>query len=279
MKMRYLAFAPLMMLTTAGAGVMTGGCSSGGGGATTGSGGTSGGNTPVLTMANLLSDFEDATAATIVQAGTPTRNGYWYSYNDMAATCVQMPANGAAYVGSAPTTPPGASPGPSPTMGGNALHAVWTGCSTWGAGVGADLNQPQLEAGTYSGPKVPYDLTAYQGITFWAASSPTGDNKLRVKLPMTDETKIADGGNCNEADPTIGMNKCSDDWGQVFSLPTNGSWTQIIVKFSDSTKFKQEGWGHTFPWNPAHVTSIQVQSQGSEMGQSFDFWLDDFYLY
>ena len=272
MKMRYLAFCSLMMAPAAG-GMMTGGCSSGGGTGTTGGGGSSGGS---LSMDNILSSFEDPTAATILQAGTPPRNGYWYSYNDMAATCVQMPANMAAYVGSTPPTP---SPGPSPTMGGMALHAQWTGCSTWGAGVGADLNQPQLEAGTYSGPKVPYDLTGYTGVTFWAMSSMTADNKLRVKLPMTDETKIADGGNCNEADPTIGMNKCSDDWGQVFSLPTNGNWQQVTVTFSDATKFKQEGWGHTFPWNPAHVTSIQVQSQGSEMGQSFDFWLDDFYLY
>jgi hypothetical protein len=265
-----------MMATAASGGMMTGGCSSSGGGAgPDGSAGTTGGPPK---MENLLSDFEDPTAATIVQAGTPPRNGYWYSYNDMSTTCMQTPANGAMYVGAAPPTPPGASPGPSPTMGGNALHAVWTGCATWGAGVGADLNQPQLEAGTYSGPKVPYDLTGYTGITFWAASSTAGDNKLRVKLPMTDETKIADGGNCNEADPTIGMNKCSDDWGQVFSLPTNGSWTQIVVNFGDSTKFKQEGWGHTFPWNPMHVTSIQIQSQGSETSQSYDFWVDDVYL-
>ena len=64
----------------------------------------------------------------------------------------------------------------------------------------------------------------------------------------------------------------------VFALPTNGTWTQITVKFSDTTKFKQEGWGQTFPWNPTHVTSIQIQSQGTEIGQSYDFWLDDIYL-
>ena len=50
----------------------------------------------------------------------------------------------------------------------------------------------------YMGPKVPYDLTGYTGITFWAMSSTTADNKLRVKIPMTDETKIADGGSCDE---------------------------------------------------------------------------------
>jgi hypothetical protein len=224
---------------------------------------------------NLISSFEDPTAATVLMNGTPPRNGYWYSYNDnnpagTDATCMQTPANGAAYVGA---TPPSPSPGPSAGM---ALHAQWTGCSVWGAGVGADLGQPALEAGTYSGPKVPYDLTGYTGITFWAMSSTTADNKLRIKVPMTDETKIADGGKCDES--VVGTNKCSDDWGMVFALPTNGSWTQITVKFDDSTKFKQEGWGAVFPWKPADVTSIQVQSQGTETSQTYDFWLDDFYL-
>ena len=264
MKMRYLSLCSLMVLTGVGGGMVTGGCGStntapDGGGGTTGN----------LDPANKLSDFEDPAAATVVQAGSPLRNGYWYSYNDASATCVQMPANMAAYVGSTPATP-------SPFMGGMALHAVWTGCTVWGAGVGADIGQPILDGGMYTGAKVPYDLTGFTGITFWAMSSMTADNKLRVKIPMTDETKIADGGKCDEA--VVGVNKCSDDYGQVFSLPTNGMWTQITVSFADTTKFKQEGWGQTFTWNPKDVTSIQIQSQGSETGQSYDFWLDDFYL-
>jgi hypothetical protein len=259
MKMRYLSLfsLPLMMLTSAGGGLLSSGC-----------GGSGGGTSSGVDPANLLSDFEDPAAATIVQSGG--RNGYWYSYNDASATCVQMPPNMAAYVGDTPPTP---STGPSGKM---ALHAVWTGCSVWGAGVGADIGQPALDGGMYVGNKVPYDVTPYTGITFWALSSATADTKLRVKIPMTDETKIADGGSCDEA--VVGVNKCSDDWGQVFQLPTTGKWVQITVKFSDATKFKQEGWGQTFPWNPAHVTSIQVQSQGSELSQSYDFWLDDMYL-
>jgi hypothetical protein len=264
--MRYLSLCSLMVLTGVGGGMMAGGCGGSGGGGAAGSGGGGG----ALDPANLLSNFEDPAAATIVQSGTPLRNGYWYSYNDASATCVQMPANMAPYVGS---TPPMASPGPSGMM---ALHAVWTGCSVWGAGVGADIGQPILDGGMYTGPKVPYDITGFTGITFWAMSSMTGDNKLRVKIPMTDETKIVDGGKCDEA--VVGVNKCSDDFGMVFSLPTNGSWTQITVSFTDTTKFKQEGWGQTYAWNPKDVTSIQVQSQGTETSQPYDFWLDDFYL-
>jgi hypothetical protein len=238
-----------------------------------------------LDPANLLSDFEDVAAATIVQAGTPARNGYWYSYNDWAAdgvdkdTCMQTPMSGPqamaksiptpTYVGEAPPSADG-----SGQAGSLALHAQWNGCSVWGAGIGADLNQPMLpDGGTYSGPKVPYDLTGYTGVTFWAAVTPNSDSDtaLRIKFPMTDETKVADGGNCVEDTNT----KCSDDFGYKFNLPANGNWKQITVKFSDAA-FATEGWGKQFPWNPMHVTSIQIQSQN--MGEKYDFWIDDMYL-
>jgi hypothetical protein len=256
--------APMFLAAPA---LMTGACGSSGGSGTTGAAGTGGGNTndPM----NLVSDFEDASAATVVAVNG--RNGYWYTYNDNSpagtdATCMQTPGNGAAYVGSAPPSP---SPGGSPTT---ALHAQWSGCMVWGAGIGADLGQPPQDGGTYSGPKVPYDLTGYTGITFWAMSSTTGDVNLRVKLPMTDETKTGDGGNCVDS----ATNKCSDDWGQTFKMPNTGAWTQVKVVFSDSAHFKQEGWGATFPWNPAHVTSIQIQS--SDKTEAYDFWIDDVYL-
>ncbi len=254
--------APLFL--AAAPAVFSGACGSSGG--STGGGGSGGG---AMDADNLVSDFEDPAAATVVQAGTPKRNGYWYSYNDASATCVQTPKNGDPYVGSAP-------PSAAPMGGSSALHAVWNGCSVWGAGVGADLGQPTVDAGSYTGPKVPYDLSAYKGISFWAMSDPTGDNKLRIKLPMTDETKVADGGLCDET--KVGVGKCSDDWGQAFTLPTNGNWTQVTVMFSEASKFKQEGWGAAFPWNPAHVTSIQIQNAGGEMGQKYDFWIDNVYL-
>jgi len=158
-----------------------------------------------------------------------------------------------------------------------ALNAQWNNCSVWGAGVGADFNQPPApDGGIYMGPKQEYDISAYKGIVFWAMATPGSDTQLRVKVNMSDETKIADGGKCDETQPDIGTNKCSDAWGQTFSLPTNGSWAKITVNFSDTTKFKQEGWGHTFPWNPAHAVSLQIQ--GRDTGESYDFWLDDVYF-
>ena len=105
MKMRHLSFfslATACVFLTGGAALLGGsGCSStssGGGGGTTGGGG-SGGSGVTLDPANKISDFEDLAAATVVTAGTPARNGYWYTYNDdnpkgTDATCIQTPTSG-----------------------------------------------------------------------------------------------------------------------------------------------------------------------------------------
>jgi hypothetical protein len=258
---------------TAGRGGVTGSAGSGGaagGSGAAGNGGSGGNGAVTLDAKNLLADFEDPVAV-VTMSGSPARNGQWYAYNDGSSTCIETPAADTQYATAVPPTFDGT---PNNTR---ALHAQWTGCFIWGAGVGSDLNVPIVAGGVYTGPRVPYDLTGYTGITFWARSASTADNMLRVKLLMTDETRIADGGNCNEADPAIGSNMCSDSWGKLFALPTNGAWQQIAVNFADLS-FKQEGWGHIFPWNPAHVIAINFQSQDAEVGQLYDFWLDDVYL-
>ncbi len=85
-----LIFSAPLFLAAAPA-VFSGACSSSGGDSTDGGTGATGGG---LDPANKLSDFEDTAAATVTASGTPPRNGYWYTYNDMSATCVQKPANG-----------------------------------------------------------------------------------------------------------------------------------------------------------------------------------------
>jgi hypothetical protein len=257
-----------VFLTSASA-VVVGGC-----------GGSKNNTTIELLPENKLSDFEDIAAATIVQAGSPMRNGYWYTYNDdnpkgTDATCMQTPPSGPQLLPDPPATYKGETP-PTNHMGitGFALHGMWSGCSVWGAGIGADINQPAAEdGGTYNGPKVPYNVAPYIGVAFWAMAKEGTDTALRMKFPMTDETKIADGGDCDEA--VLGVGKCSDDFGKQFNLPSNGTWKQFTVLFAD-TAFKQEGWGQSFTWNPAHVTSIQIQSV--DKTEPYDFWIDDLYF-
>jgi hypothetical protein len=286
MKMRHFSFFSLatacVFLTGSAAllgGSGCGGSSSGGSGGSTGSGGTGGGGVTLLPE-NKISDFEDLAAATVVMSGTPPRNGYWYTYNDdnpkgTDTTCVQTPPSGPQLAPAmAPPWIPQASPSANSSgqAGSFALHVTWQGCTVWGAGIGADLNQPVMDGGTYTGKKVQYNVGAYSGITFWAMATAGSDTALRIKIPMSDETKVEDGGDCVEG----ANNKCSDDFGYKFSLPANGNWKQITLKFSDTTNFAQEGWGAVFPWNPAHVTSIQIQSQ--DKMEMYDFWIDDMYF-
>jgi hypothetical protein len=287
MKTRHFSFfslATAYVLLTSASGIIGGVGCGGSSGTPTGTGGSGGmGDTTVVEPDNLISNFEDLAAATVTMSGTPPRNGYWYPYNDDnpvgTSTCVQVPKAGPqvvppevapTYVGEAPPTPAPTTMG-ALMPGGFALRAKWMGCNIWGAGVGADLGQPQVDGGTYMGPKVPYDITPYKGVTFLAMATVGTDTALRIKLPMTDETKIEDGGLCMESATT----KCSDDWGAKFNLPSNGTWKRITVMWTDAG-FMQEGWGAIFPWNPAHVTSIQIQSV--DKVEAYDFYIDDMYF-
>jgi hypothetical protein len=233
-----------------------------------GGGGTGGS----IVWPELVSDFEDLAGATVVGTGSPPRHGSWYTYNDASPTCVQTPAAGAHYVGEAPPVRP---PTPSGAFGGFlTLHALWAGCSTWGAGIGADINTPVVPDGEiYTGPKVPYDLSRFGGIRFFARGEPNTDTHLRFKLPMRATTAIQNGGTCD--DIVVGADRCGDDWGLQFDLPANGTWKEYVVRFS-GVAFMQEGWGAAVPWNPSDVTGIQIQS--ANKGEPYDFWIDDMYL-
>ena len=245
-----------------------------------GGAGTSGTGSSELTPNNLISDFENDAAATVVMTGNPPRHGDWYTYNDDAPTgtdpfCVQTPpAAQQSPTGQWVPYPVEAPPGGvrQGSTGRLALHGSWQGCIVWGAGIGAMLNVPVDPAGgTYSGPQIPYDVTPFSGVTFWAMAAAGTSTALRIKFPMTDDVGVDNGGLCVES-PT---GKCYDDYGESFSFPADGTWRQITVRWSDPG-FRQEGWGTRFPWTPSHVTSIQIQS--SQLGGTYDFWIDDLYF-
>jgi len=263
--------SPACVFLAAGSGILGGAC------------GGSGGDGSELRPENLISDFEGSAGATVTMDGNPPRNGRWFAYNDdnpkgTDPSCAQTPPSDtqrapdppAAYLGS---PPPSGRPG---TKGSQALHAQWSGCSAWGAGIGADLNDPTADGGTGGGTvrtKTAYDVTPFRGVTFWALSGASSAASLRLKFPMTDEAKVSEGGNCDET--MVGAGKCSDDFGEPFTLPAGGSWKQFTIKWSDPT-FNQVGWGAHFPWNPTHVTSIQIESV--DVGSHYDFWVDDIYF-
>lgn len=226
---------------------------------------------------DLISDFEDTSAAPVLRLGWPPRNGFWYTYNDATRTCTQTPkpATQAQAAGMKPVTYVGATP-PSPgtgPSGGRALRAQWKGCTGWGAGIAADFNAGMNLDGTlYMGPKVSYDIHAYTGITFWAMTNGGSDVNVRINMPMLKTLKVADGGNCDEAD--AGAGKCGDHWGETVTLPA-GKWGRVTIRFADGG-FRQQGTGGATPWDPLDVTGVEIQS--SDANQTYDFWIDDVYL-
>jgi len=245
---------------TPGAGGSTGAAGTGSGtgaGGTTGTGAAGTGAAAVdCTMdpgstTDTISDFEDGSGSVLANG---MRNGAWYSYIDTAPTCAVMPLPHAAVTA-------GEIPG-GRCASLFALHFTGTGCSVFGAGVGTDLAAPAAgDAGATSTAKVPYDVTGYSGISFWSRADK--GTSMRFKMPMTDETKTTDGGNCTE----VATAKCSDDFGANIALTTK--WIKHTVMFST---MHQEGWGKVFTWTPGHVTSIQFQVPVVPM---FDVWIDD----
>jgi hypothetical protein len=203
------------------------------------------------TTTDTISDFEDGTGSVLTSDG---RNGGWYSYVDTATTCMVMPPpNGTATAGEIP--------------GGRcqstfAMHFSGMGCTDFGAGVGTDLAAPAAtDAGATSAAKTPYDVTPYKGVSFWSRADKGAS--MRFKMPMTDDTKTTDGGNCVQSTTVM----CSDDFGANIALTK--SWVKHTVMFST---MKQEGWGKTFVWTPGHVTSLQFQVPKTA---PFDLWIDD----
>jgi hypothetical protein len=252
-----------------GSGSLAGLGGAGVGGAGAGAGGEGGPVCSGCVAPPLLSDFEDLAGATIVRYGDPPRNGFWYTSNDGSPSCTQTPAPGDPYVGEAPPTGV-----PNAEMGSLSLHGFWSGCTTWGAAIGADLNVPiSTDGAIYVGPKRPYDLTDYAGLTFWARGEPGSEGHLRLEVPMRATTERENGGSCDEE--IVGVGRCGDDWGEEFSLPANGSWKQFTIFFSD-VPFFQEGWGAIVAWDAKEVTSIRIRSVTP--GVTYDFWLDDMYL-
>ena len=171
-----------------------------------------------------------------------------------------------------PSVPPTPSPGPS---GGLALRATWGGCTVWGAGIGADLNLVEPADGGV-GTKLPYDLTGYRGITFWAAATPGSDTKLRFKVVMRAETRIRTAGRAmktgrrQQVRRLLGPDLRAADRRKLAA-------DHRVVRGPDEVQAGGVG-PRGSPGIPRDVLGIQIQSQGTEMDQPFDFWIDDVYL-
>jgi hypothetical protein len=235
---------PLEASGSGSGGTSQGGSSSSGGSAGSagsagkvGSSGSAGAPPMAVTM---IDDFEDGDNDILEQAG---RSGGWYAANDGQGT--QTPAPNTPLLPSLLMPPRGMS-----TRG---VHTFGGPFAQWGALIGVSLSSDEA-----------YDLSDYDGISFWVRSgalAPGAANRVRFMLPTA---QTNDGGGC-----TI----CNDHFG-VF-VPLTPQWTRIEVDFSEVT---QEGFGEPELPSPDLTTVSAIQFIFPQ-DVSFDLWVDDVELY
>jgi hypothetical protein len=190
-------------------------------------------DTVVVAAADIIDDFEDGNLNLPVPA-LGGRVGGWYRFNDMTV--------GATDTYDAAIINRGTSK--------EGLHIKGKGYTTWGSGVGTDM-QPN---------KVPYDASAYAGVTFWARADTT--LTLGVIFPDID----TDPGT-NPA--TKLCTTCDHHYNK--GVQVTPSWQRFTVNFADlvleagtipaPTMFKPDG-----------LVSVQFRFAAS---QTYDVYVDD----
>jgi Leucine-rich repeat (LRR) protein len=203
-----------------------------------GGGGTSGGAGGRRACGALIDDMEDASGHICTGEG---REGVWYVFNDDMGS--QQPAK----------TSPGEPIETAAIPGGRqesreAVHTEGAGFSSWGSGIGFDLN---FDGTTYR----LYDATRYVGIAFWARGLPGESVTFRVSSEST--TAAAYGGTCAP--------QCGGPFGVALALGPN--WINYQVTFAELDASSQG-----LPVEVDRLTNVQFKSP---LTQPFDFWIDD----
>jgi hypothetical protein len=202
---------------------------------------------------DVVDDFEDGNNALPIPS-LNGRAGGWYFFGDMTSTAAWS------------ITPIDGQRGPSSKMG---QHTSGSGFTTWGCGIGCDLNngtKKQPYSATFDNGGTP---TAYAGVTFWARAS--GALSLGVIFPDGDTD--AAGGICNKTDATTcgEVDKCVCDHHYLTGVSLGTEWKRYTVLFKDLGL--EPGTVPTpGPFDPTRLVSIQFRVNPST---TFDFWVDD----
>jgi hypothetical protein len=122
--------------------------------------------------------------------------------------------------------------------------------------------------------RIPVDLSAYQGLVFWAMAS----KATRLKVVVENADTDALGGKCGQLDASA--DQCGDAFSRQVALTE--SWKRFEVKWSE---LSQDGWGHAAPsgkLDPRTIYLIGFQIDGPQSTTAAavdaDFWIDDVYL-
>ncbi|MBC8066998.1 MAG: hypothetical protein IAG13_01585 [Deltaproteobacteria bacterium] len=190
---------------------------------------------------NLIDDLEDGDAVIYELGG---RIGLWYAYDD----------------GSVGTSNPAAMTDFAATSGGpngSSWSAIATGSgfTTWGAGIGFDINN---SGGLL---KHTFDASGFTGIAFQGR----GNTSVKLKVQTEAIVPVAEGGTCNAG------TSCNDAY--FVTIELGPSWTQHVVPFAS---LAQGNWGQAAPWDPATVVGVQWEVAA---GTAFEIAIDDVGLY
>jgi hypothetical protein len=208
-------------------------------------------NTIQIEPGNMIDDLDDGDDAIIAASG---RSGDWYCFNDGSAGGVQTPSPDDDFA---------------PESGGandssHAVHSSGSGFSTWGSGIGFDLNG--ADPGGTSNAKGTFDASSFTGIAFYAKGAASVDVTLAT-LAVIDE---ADGGTCT---PGMGdAESCSN--AHRLTVTVTDEWQQYAIAFENLAQ--DEGWGQTIAFDPSDLASILFQT---EAGADYEFWIDQIGFY
>ncbi len=273
-----------------------GGSSSSGGsgsGAGSSSGAGSGGSSGTAVTYVKIDDMETtggpdggSTNGPIELTGLPTGEypGYWYdgvSSSDPRNT-VTPPNNMYTY---------SVLPAPHTTMTGvTSAHGAHVACPIWDqygfcqqafefAQVNVDAAAP--EGGATPRVTAAFDISQYNGITFWVMAGPKMDATAKIRVLFPDIDSDPRGNRCGGD-----AGQCYDSWSYVIpSAMVTSSWTQVSVAYAPADGvLAAQSFGFEAPhFDPAHVYGIGFQVSGPSVmdasaAVNADYWIDDIYF-
>lgn len=157
---------------------------------------------------------------------------------------------------------------PEPRCGSNyAMRVTGQGFTDWGAVIGLGIAFGERKDGTTGA--VPYDVSAYEGVEFYARIGDTSTNEVRYQI--SDSNSDPDGGVCT--DVRGDSEECWDAFG--VALPRlDTTWRRYKIPFAG---LAQRGFGYKAA---GVVTTAAYEITFNFPAASvFDFWVDDLSFY
>jgi len=232
----------------------------------------------------VISDFEDGTGDVIEQSG---RDGWWYVFADSAGGTQTPAANPTGPIAASSATPP-VPASDTATCDLYALHSTSSGHGIASAdyvGFGTSIDQIMPAPAAGSKTKNPYDVSAFDGISFNIKVGSGTAPPVWFELLNTQTQPAPDG---------VATNNGVDEFNTRGTLLSNlsSSWTTVYVPFgtlaprylpaSTSTGCATASTLCQAPaWDPTTLLGLQfsVYPQFSTTTLNYDLWVDDVTLY